>query len=186
MRINQRMHKKWNNKSKFLLSLPLSLKSMCCAVFIQSLLLIVSLGDFLNVSDSSYPGSGGAVRRQSNKGLHFCVTDIFFKDFIYLFLERERERETSMCGCLFCTPVNPLVHSPALSPLSHTSQGSHFVLKLTLTQVGPAYMEDGSLCFSLNSPSKMKRILCAGDSNMQILSHSINAKTFLTSQMFIF
>ena len=33
---------------------------------------------------------------------------IFFKDFIYLFLEkgegREKERETSMCGCLSCTP----------------------------------------------------------------------------------
>ena len=54
---------------------------------------------------------------------------------------RKRGRETSMCGCLSHTPTagtcpptqacaltenwtsNPLVHSPALSPLSHTSQG---------------------------------------------------------------
>ena len=42
--------------------------------------------------------------------LHLNTIDIFFffKDFIYLFLEREEERkkgrETSVCGCPLCTP----------------------------------------------------------------------------------
>ena len=77
----------------------------------------------------------------------FCVT-FFFKDFIYLFLERgegkEKERERSInvrlpvvCAHQLETrPTaqawalagsqtgDPLVHRPALSPLSHTSQGS--------------------------------------------------------------
>ena len=64
--------------------------------------------------------------------------------FIYVFVEREEGRkrggETSMCGCLSCAPLgtwlttqacalignqthDPLVHRPALNPLSHTSQG---------------------------------------------------------------
>ena len=81
----------------------------------------------------------------------FCVRDLssllfFFKDFIYLFLERGREgergRETSMCGHLSCSPYwgpglqprhvcaltgnrtgVPLVCRLALNPLSDTSQG---------------------------------------------------------------
>ena len=66
----------------------------------------------------------------------------YFKDFIYLFLERregrEKERETSMCGCplLGTWPStqayaltgnqtgDPLVLRLALKPLSHTSQGN--------------------------------------------------------------
>ena len=35
-------------------------------------------------------------------------TFLFFKDFIYVFLDRgegrEKERETLMCGCLLCAP----------------------------------------------------------------------------------
>ena len=39
----------------------------------------------------------------------FCFFYFFKKDFIYLFLERveggrKRGRETSMCGCLSCSP----------------------------------------------------------------------------------
>ena len=65
----------------------------------------------------------------------------FFKDFIYLFLDRrEGGRETSVCGCLLHAPhwgpspssqacaltgnrtSDHLVHSLVLNPLSHTSQ----------------------------------------------------------------
>ena len=76
----------------------------------------------------------------------FVFSFIFFKDFIYLFLERGREgergRETSMCGHLSCSPYwgpglqprhvcaltgnrtgVPLVCRLALNPLSDTSQG---------------------------------------------------------------
>ena len=62
---------------------------------------------------------------------------IFFFKFLYLFLERGegRGRETSMSGCLSRNTSmgpgpqprhrisDPLVHRPALSPLSHISQG---------------------------------------------------------------
>ena len=70
----------------------------------------------------------------------------FKKDFIYLFLEKEkegkREGEKHQCVVAAHTPLlgtwpvtqacvltrnqtgDPLVHSPALNPLSHTSQGS--------------------------------------------------------------
>ena len=72
----------------------------------------------------------------------------FFKDFIYLFLDRgegkekERERErninvwlplmhsqlgvwpaTQACALTGNITHDPLVHRPALNPLSHTSQG---------------------------------------------------------------
>ena len=47
---------------------------------------------------------------------HIYLTFIFFKDFIYLFLERgegrEKERETSMCGCLSHAPC----WGPGLQP----------------------------------------------------------------------
>ena len=78
--------------------------------------------------------------------VHICIFIYIFKYLIYLFLERgegvrKRGRETLMCGCFLSTPLlktwpatqacavtgnqtsNPLVHSPALNPLSHTSQG---------------------------------------------------------------
>ena len=77
---------------------------------------------------------------------HFDIIFLKKKHFIYLFLEteegKEKEREeTSLCGCLSCAPLlgtwpktqacalignwtrDPLVHKPALNPLSHTSQG---------------------------------------------------------------
>ena len=80
---------------------------------------------------------------------HRPITTLFLKkDFLNLFLEigegREKAKETSMCGCLLHTPYwgpnpgmcpdrertsNPLVHKPALSPLSHTSQGPITILK---------------------------------------------------------
>ena len=70
----------------------------------------------------------------------------FFKDFIYLFLERgerrEKERErtvnvwlllahpqlgtkpaTQACALPGKSTCNPLVHRPELNPLSYTSQG---------------------------------------------------------------
>ena len=72
---------------------------------------------------------------------------------MYLFLARgegrEKERETSMCGCLLCAPYwgpdlacnpdmgpdwalnrDPLVCRSVLSPLSHTSQGQNLFPKL--------------------------------------------------------
>ena len=78
---------------------------------------------------------------------------VFLKYFIYLFLERgrwkEKERErninvwlplaypllgtwpaTQACALTGNLTSNPLVHRPALSPLSHTSQGvTHLFLK---------------------------------------------------------
>ena len=70
---------------------------------------------------------------------------VHFKDFIYLFLERGRvgEREGEKHQCVVASHVpptrdltrnqacvltgnqtsNPLIHRPALNPLSHTSQG---------------------------------------------------------------
>ena len=74
----------------------------------------------------------------------FCILLIFFKDFIYFYIEgkkgRKRGRKTSVYGCLSHTPQpgtwpttqactlignqtrDPLVCRPTLSPLSHTSQ----------------------------------------------------------------
>ena len=66
------------------------------------------------------------------------ISQFFFKDFIYLFLERgegrekERERNTNVslppafqaCALSGNRTSDPLVGRPALSPLSHTSQGS--------------------------------------------------------------
>ena len=76
----------------------------------------------------------------------------FFKDFIYLFLERgregEREEEKDQCVvATWATPTgdlarnpgsvltrngngDPLVHSPAFKPLGHTSQGRFFFLEV--------------------------------------------------------
>ena len=73
----------------------------------------------------------------------------FLKNFIYLERGEGREkerRETSVCGCLLCAPLtgdlacNPSMcpdwelnqwpsDSQALSPLSHTSQGSAIIKK---------------------------------------------------------
>ena len=55
------------------------------------------------------PTEGGNVFKNSFVYFYFLV----FKDSIYLFLERggkrEKERrETSMCGCLLCTPTGDL------------------------------------------------------------------------------
>ena len=48
------------------------------------------------------------VRRWASTEAHQPGPKFFLKDFIYLFLERgegkEKERETSMCGCLSHTP----------------------------------------------------------------------------------
>ena len=83
----------------------------------------------------------------------------FFKDFIYLFLEkgerREKERERSINVCLPLLPpqlgtwtatqacaltgnrtTDPLFCRPALSLLSHTSQGPAVVLFLKKTFLG--------------------------------------------------
>ena len=78
--------------------------------------------------------------------------DYFLKDFIYLFLEKGEGREkqkkrninvwlplmhlilgtwptTQACAMTGNRTSNPLVHSLALSPLSHTSQGYLFLNK---------------------------------------------------------
>ena len=75
---------------------------------------------------------------------------LFFLRFYLFILERgregEREGEKHQCVVAFCEPPtgnlacnsgmcpdwesnqrNPLVHRPALNPLSHTSQGSFFI-----------------------------------------------------------
>ena len=60
---------------------------------------------------------------------------MFFKDFIYLFIFKERGREgegeeegdNHQCVVASRVPptgdLDPLVHRPVLNPLSHTSQG---------------------------------------------------------------
>ena len=76
---------------------------------------------------------------------------LFFKDFIYLFLERgrEREREGEKHQCVVASGVHPLqgtwpttqacaltgnragdtlVHRPVLNPLSYTGHGANFVI----------------------------------------------------------
>ena len=55
----------------------------------------------------------------------------FFKDFIYLFLERgreeEREGENHQCVVASHTATgDPLVHKPSFNPLSHNSQVNFF------------------------------------------------------------
>ena len=80
------------------------------------------------------------------------LASFFFKDFIYLFLEswegREKERErninvwlplpyslleswpaTQTCALTGNWTSDPLVHRPAFSPLSHTSQGGSKISK---------------------------------------------------------
>ena len=73
----------------------------------------------------------------------------FFKDIVYLFLERGREKErerniqvwfplvrpllgpspaTQVCALNENQTGDPLVHRPALDPLSHTSLGSKWIL----------------------------------------------------------
>ena len=79
-----------------------------------------------------------------------CQTEGYFKDFTYLFLQRgeekEKEKEKSInvwlplaCPILGTWPTtqacaltgnrtsDPLVYSPVLSPLSHTSQGMNII-----------------------------------------------------------
>ena len=52
----------------------------------------------------------------------YIYLTLFFKDFIYLCLERgegerKRGKETSMCGCLSCTPLNrELACNPSMCP----------------------------------------------------------------------
>ena len=59
----------------------------------------------------------GRVFRDHNTGVYF-----FWKDFIYLFLERgegrkkERGRETSVCGYLSCPPTGDLAHNAGMCP----------------------------------------------------------------------
>ena len=82
-------------------------------------------------------------------------SDLFFKDFMYLFLEiregREKERDRNINVWLplehpllgtwpvfqACAPTgnrtsDPLVLRPALNPLSHTSQGKSGKLLITV------------------------------------------------------
>ena len=76
----------------------------------------------------------------------------FFKDFIYLFLERRRNKKervrnisvwlplvcpqlgtwptTQACALTGNQTCDPLVHSLVLNPLSHTSQGWFFIIEL--------------------------------------------------------
>ena len=74
---------------------------------------------------------GGGVRERQ---LHIDVSlplflphfpslqkNLFFKDFIYLFLERgerrrKRGKETSMCGCLSHAPIGDLAINPGMCP----------------------------------------------------------------------
>ena len=85
------------------------------------------------------------------KAVSFYVSFLFLKDCIYLLLERGREGEregekhrcvvaslaapTPQCTCPGSPTSDPSVHRLALSPLSHTSQGSFYVFfdKETMT-----------------------------------------------------
>ena len=89
---------------------------------------------------------------QGFRFFNFFFGVYFFKDFIYLFLDRGegKEKEASMCSCLSCVPYwgpgaqlrhvpltgyrtgDPSVHRPALNPLSHTSQGQNSNIFFTL------------------------------------------------------
>ena len=93
----------------------------------------------------SYPSSPHTEARQFSSSLLCTHMKLFFKDFIYLFLERgggkEKKREkTSMCDCLLHAPswgpglqprhvlwvgikLATLVRKLTLSPLNHTIQG---------------------------------------------------------------
>ena len=91
----------------------------------------------------------------------------FFKYFIYLFLEKEKEEErerninvwlpverpllgtlpaTQACTLSGIWASDPLAQRPALSPLSHTSQGKNFFLKKTLW--GQLAKYESELCIS--------------------------------------
>ena len=86
------------------------------------------------------------VQKQVSEAKWSLKINIYiFKGYFLIFREekgqRQRGRETSMCGCLLYTPYwgcglqprhgpytgnpigNPLVHRPAFNPLSHTRQG---------------------------------------------------------------
>ena len=100
--------------------------------------------------------------KQSNLLLYIFS---FFKDFIYLFLERgegrEKERErninvwlpltrpqlgtwpaTQACALTGNQTSGPLVRRPALNPLSHTSQGTNKIFKKNLS----GSLQFGVLC----------------------------------------
>ena len=68
-------------------------------------------------TSQSKPFWGRKSRGLGNMGFSFFL---FFKDFIYLFLERgegrERGRETSMCGCPSHAPPGDLACNPGLCP----------------------------------------------------------------------
>ena len=86
----------------------------------------------------------------------YVLYTYFFKDFIYLFLERgegrqkERDRNinvwlplarpllgtspaTQACALTGNQTSDPLLHSPVLNPLSHTSQGSSLYFSVFYT-----------------------------------------------------
>ena len=98
-----------------------------------------------------------------HEGFFFSFFMVFFKKILFIYFYREGKRgrkkggETSMCGCLSHAPPlgtwpstqacaltgnrtsNPLVHRPALSPLSYTCHGHYSLfLLLTLSQMSPS------------------------------------------------
>ena len=88
---------------------------------------------------------------------YWCKHWFFFLKILFIYFQRKRRREISMCGCLSDTPAGDLAHNPgmcpdwesnhwpfgskaALNPLSHTSQGLFLTLYLLLIllQISPS------------------------------------------------
>ena len=96
----------------------------------------------------------------------------FLQRFCLFFRERKRGRETSICDYLSCTPLgtwpetqacaltgnrtcDPLLHRPALNPLSHTSPGSvSLVFNISLVFVMLTWDSIKMAAFSFNLTEK--------------------------------
>ena len=118
---------------------------------------------------------------------------LFLKKRFYLFLVRgrERERETSMCGCLWSTPywrpgpqprcvpwlgIKPAtrsVHRPVLNPLSHTSQGCYLFISTLNRRLFSVFLNTfphnfkGMIYFT-------EKLKIANNVNLQVSTFSLN------------
>ena len=104
-----------NIKWSYYLSLPTAPHPSPAPCMVDSIWIIPLLLENFKNFKCTRPGTSGRIWRWCSGNFLSRIT-VFFKLFIYLFLETGREgergRETSMCGCLLHTPY----WGPGLQP----------------------------------------------------------------------